>query len=215
MKHLSIILISILLLSSSGFSIDLDKCARNLKQLKSESADAIDNAETANSAKDELDSKKDELDSKKDELNSKKDELEDCLTYPDMYDLYGDNCQTLRWDYDSALSDYKSALSDYESALGDYETALRDYESALSTLKYSLSSIGFSIDSVNSACPNTNQIPSHNYSKPSANFSESEKTNPLCKIFKQYIGTLPKENLLEICKKQLPLKECKKCLKTN
>ena len=183
MRHI-LILLSLLLLSSSGFAADWDYCASKLKQLKSESGDAADNAETANSAKDEFE--------------SAKDELEDCLTYPDMYDLYGDNCQTQRWDYDSALS--------------DYETDLREYESALSTLKYSLSSIGFSIDSVNSACPNTNQIPSHNYSKPSANLSESEKTNPLCKIFKQYIGTLPKENLLELCKEQLPLNECNKCL---
>ena len=46
MKHL-LIIISILLLSSSGFSEDCDYCASKLKQLKSDSSDASDNAETA------------------------------------------------------------------------------------------------------------------------------------------------------------------------
>ena len=42
---------------------------------------------------------------------------------------------------------------------------------------------------------------------PSYNKNESEKTNPLCQLFKQYIGKLTKENLLELCKEQLTLNE--------
>ena len=43
-------------ITSPGFSVDWGNCARKLKQLKRESVDAADNAETANSRKDDLDS---------------------------------------------------------------------------------------------------------------------------------------------------------------
>ena len=104
MKHV-LITLSIILFSYSALSGDWSSCASKLKQIKRDSCDAADYAETANSRKNDLD--------------SAKDDLEDCLSDPDTYDYYGDKCQTQRWDYDSALSDYQSALSDYQSALSD------------------------------------------------------------------------------------------------
>lgn len=84
-------------------SQDWYNCARDLKNMKQEAEDGRDYAE--------------EAESKKDEMESKKSELEDCRDDPQAYDLYGDGCQSLYYEYQSAKQEYDSVVSNVQSSV--------------------------------------------------------------------------------------------------
>lgn len=44
------------------------------------------------------------------QADSNADDLEDCQTFPDTYDLYDDDCQTVQGEYDDAVSDLEGEL---------------------------------------------------------------------------------------------------------
>lgn len=152
------------------FATDWDDCSSELDRLRRASRNAADEAEEAESAKNEYE--------------SKKDELESCLNYPDIYDLLDDNCESIRWDYDSALSNYQSEVSDLESELD---------------------TVGRRIRSVQSSCDYT-------FSLSYGSASSTKKGDSKCELYKQYKNKLPLETLLETCRTSMSIENCKKCL---
>ncbi|MBI4826586.1 MAG: hypothetical protein HY807_09240 [Nitrospirae bacterium] len=132
---MSIIFISILMLLTCTSSIiwaeDWGSCASELDSLRRAASYASDAAQSAESAKNEYEDKKEEVEDKKNDLRS-------CLDFPDIYDLYGDRCESQRREYNDAVDDYNSAKSDYQSAL--------------SILESELSTVGSKIRWVESSC---------------------------------------------------------------
>ena len=100
--------------SPSGLAGDWSSCADDLDRLRRASRDASEAAERTESAKQEFE--------------DKREELQNCVNYPDIYDLMRDQCQSVRWDYESAKSEYESALSDLESELSTVEHRIRSVE---------------------------------------------------------------------------------------
>ena len=149
---------------------DWDSCADDLDDLRRAADVASDAAKEVQSAKEELE--------------SKKDELENCINYPKIYDLMRDRCQSVRWDYESALSDYKSKLSYLESELDTVQSRIRSVQLSCN---YQFS-IGFG--------------------QPRPGIQSRDR----CETFRKYKGVLPMETLLELCKKYMTGDECKKCL---
>jgi hypothetical protein len=97
-----------------AYGEDWRDCADELDRLRRAARHASEAAEEAASAKEEVE--------------NKKDELQNCLNWPDTFDLMDDNCQNLRWDYDSALSDYRYKLSNLESELSTVESRIRSVQ---------------------------------------------------------------------------------------
>ena len=166
--------ILLVILISSYFPIaqatDWDNCADDLDDLRRAADDASDAAKEVQSAKEELE--------------SKRDELENCINYPKVYDLMHDRCQSVRWDYESALSDYKSKLSYLESELNTVENRIR---------------------SVQLSC-------NYQFSIATGRPRPGVQGRDRCDSFRKYKGVLPTETLFELCKKYMTEDECKKCL---
>jgi DNA repair exonuclease SbcCD ATPase subunit len=158
-------------IAESGLADDWSSCADDLDRLKRASRDASEAAEEAESAKQEFE--------------DKKEELQNCINYPDIYDLMQDNCQSLRWDYESAKSDYESALSDLESELSTVESRIRSVEWSCG--------VSFSRTSGEATKPKS-------------------KKQSRCSLFRSFIGKLPLKTILEYCKTYMSESECKKCL---
>jgi len=165
---------------------DWSSCADELDRLRRAAADASEAAE--------------HVQEYKEELESKKRELEDCLSYPDSYDVMHDRCQSIRWDYESALSDYKSSLSDLESELNTLESRLR--------------SVQWSCDfqfilAMPPKIPKVQEkkLPRVLEKEP----PKVQKKDP-CSLYQKYKSSIPKATLLELCKKSMSEDECKKCL---
>jgi len=156
--------------AAPAISDDWSSCADDLDRLRRASRDASEAAERAESAKQEFE--------------DKRDELQNCINYPDIYDLMQDQCQSLRWDYESAKSDYESALSDLESELSTVESRIRSVES----------SCGVS------------------FSRASGATQSKPKKQLNCSVFRSFIGKLPQNTILDYCKKYMSESECKKCL---
>lgn len=165
-----IIIILIFICVSFVQAADWSSCAYDLDRLRRAARDASDAAE--------------QVDSAKDEFESKKDELEDCLNFPDVYDLMVDGCQSMRWDYESALSNYK-------------------YE--ISNLKNELNTVENRIQSVQWSC-------GYEFSVRSVAGQSEVKGENICNLYRSYVSRLPMITLLEICKKSMTEEECKKCL---
>jgi len=89
---------------------DWSSCADDLDRLRRGARNASDAAEQAKYAAEQAE--------------YAREELENCLMFPDVYDLLEDGCQSYRWDYESARSDYESAYSEYESARSNVESEL-------------------------------------------------------------------------------------------
>lgn len=79
-----------------AYATDWNSCADDLDRLRRATRDASDAAQ---------------------QVESEKDELENCLHYPDIYDLMEDGCQSSRWDYNSARSNLESELNTVESRI--------------------------------------------------------------------------------------------------
>ena len=149
---------------------DWSSCADDLDRLRRAVRDASDAAEEAESARQEFE--------------SKKEELENCIHFPDIYDLMQDKCQSLRWDYESARSNYESALNNLEDELDTVARRIRSVEWSCEV-----------------------QFTGPTYKK-----SDNSKISSNCALFRSYKGKIPIATLLESCKKVMSEKECKKCL---
>ena len=160
----------ILIYISFAQATDWNSCADDLDDLRRAADDASDAANEVQSAKEELE--------------SKKDELQNCLNYPQIYGLMRDRCQSLRWDYESALSDYKSKLSYLESELDTVESRIR---------------------SVQFSC---NHVFLIGFGQPKPGVQRRDQ----CESIRKYKGILQVGTLLELCKKYMTEDECKKCL---
>ena len=154
-----------------GLADDWSSCADDLDRLRHASRDASEAAERAESAKQEFE--------------DKREDLQNCINYPDIYDLMQDQCQSLRWDYESAKNDYESALYDLQSELSTVESRIRSVEWSCG--------VSFSRTTGGTA-----------QSKP--------KRRGDCSVFRSLIGKFPINTILDYCKKYMSENECKKCL---
>jgi hypothetical protein len=159
------------MIASDGLAVDWSDCAGELDRLRRAARDAADCAETAQS--------------KKSDLESKKQDLENCLSYPKMYDYARNNCQSQRWDYDSALREYQSAVDSVSSELDTVNSRIKSASWACSD--------GIGPGAVEKHRP-------------------ASKADSMCELYKRYKGKLPNETLLETCKKNMSESECRKCL---
>ena len=107
LKSIIFVLFFTFLSAASGLADDWSSCADDLDRLRRAARDASEAAERAESARQEFE--------------DKKDDLENCVNYPDIYDLMQDQCQSIRWDYESALSNLESELSSVESRIRSVE----------------------------------------------------------------------------------------------
>jgi DNA repair exonuclease SbcCD ATPase subunit len=170
LKSMIFVLLFLFLSVVSGLADDWSSCADDLDRLRRAARDALEAAERAESARQEFE--------------DKRDELQNCINYPDIYDLMQDQCQSLRWEYESAKSDYESALSELESELSTVESRIRSVEW----------SCGVS------------------FSKASWSTQSKPKQQNDCSVFRSFIGKLPQNTILDYCKKYMSESECKKCL---
>lgn len=145
-------------------------CADELDRLRRVARDASDTAQQIESAKQNLD--------------SEKGELENCLNYPDSYDMMDDRCQSQRWDYDSARDNYKSQISNLEGELNTVQSRIRSVQWSCD-FQFSLASP-----------PGISKVPGKDS----------------CNTYRYFKDKIPIAALLETCKKSIPEDECKKCL---
>ena len=149
---------------------DWSSCADDLDRLRRGARDAADAAEQAENARQEFE--------------SKKDDLQNCIDFPDTYDLMQDNCQSAKWDYESAKSNYRSALNNLEMEL---DTVIRRFRSIGSSCEINL--------------------PSR-----SKGNKQDSKSNQMCQMLKSYRGQFNDNTLFDLCRKYMTDKECKECL---
>jgi len=161
---------------SAATASNWSSCESELDDLSSEASDASDYARKVKNLLEELESKKAELE-------DKKSELEDCLSFPDIYDYYGDGCQSLNWDY-------KSAIDEYESAKGDYESAINRLQSELDNIKNVTASV-------------------ESYCKDSQSFIANKVST--CNYLTSQKNKYEISSLLQICKSLMSENECKLC----
>ncbi len=167
-------LLSLLFVTSAVWAVDWSSCASDLDDLRRAADDASTAANSVTTAQRQFD--------------EAKEELENCLRYPQIYDLLRDRCQSKRWDYDSALSDLRSRLSSLQSELSDVESKAR---SVSSSCGYEIS-IG--------ARPQPRLPPS---------------AGQHCALYLRYSGRIPTPQLIEMCSKYYPENECRKCFVTQ
>ncbi|SVE28382.1 uncharacterized protein METZ01_LOCUS481236, partial [marine metagenome] len=104
----------------SVYSQSWYSCERNLKKIKREAKDGENYIQ--------------EIQNRQQQLESAQSDLDDCKSqglYGDMglHDLYGDNCQTLYYEYQSAKSEYDSAVSNVQHSIN----SLKIYMSSVET----------------------------------------------------------------------------------
>ena len=109
-----------LMVSMPGYA-DWSSCESELSRIKREARDAESTAS--------------DLDSLEDDLEYERNEYEDCLQFPDVYDLYGDGCESQRSDYNWKVNEYNSKISDMDS---DINNLIRRVKRALSDLNFFL-----------------------------------------------------------------------------
>jgi hypothetical protein len=162
------IVIAFLLWTASALAADWDSCEDDLDRLRRRASDASDAASTVRDMADDL--------------RQKRDELQQCLSYPQAFDLLQDNCQSLRWEYENARSSYESAMSDLEGNLDDISSTLRSIEY----------SCGYAFGAGASGRKSTG--------------------DSFCRLLQRYKATVSAATLLQICMKSKSEADCKKCL---
>ena len=93
---------------------DWDDCSYELDRLQRASRNASYEAEQAASAQRNYE--------------NDRDELQNCLNFPEIYDLLDDGCQSQRWEYESSRSEYESALSSLGYELETVASRIRAVE---------------------------------------------------------------------------------------
>jgi len=165
-------LVTILLLTTLSGAEDWSSCQDDLDRVKRAAQEASDAAE--------------ELDSKAREVEDKRSELQNCLTYPSMYDVWRDRCQSQRREYDYARQDYISKKRELESELSTLESRLR---------------------SVQSSCGYT-----FSFGGGPGRLPPSQKQAGFCTLLQSYKGKMSAATLLDICLKSMTEDECRSCL---
>ena len=103
----------------SVYSQSWYSCERNLKNIKREAKDGENYIQ--------------EIQNRQQQLESAQSDLDDCKfqgLYGDMglHDLYGDNCQTLYYEYQSAKSEYDSAVSNVQHSINSLKIYMSSVE---------------------------------------------------------------------------------------
>lgn len=129
----------------------------------------------------------DDTDSAHRKFKSAEDELRQCVQMPQVFDLMRDGCRMKRSEYDSARSDYRSKLEDLKNGLDDVDSKVRSAGS----------SCGFNFTRVLGPPP----VVPQGVQNPEA-----------CAVYLRYKGRLPPQSLLDLCTKQMPADQCRKCL---
>ena len=164
----------------NAHSAEWSTCASDLDDLRRAADDANDAVEIAERVRREYE--------------DKKDELENCLQFPDVYDLLRDRCQSYRWEFQSARDDYQSRLRSLESELSDVDSKVR---SVSDSCRYDVGSVA---------------VPSTRQRSPATRGSTGQSIPAWCRVFRQYKGRLPRENLLAVCTKSHSHNECVSCI---
>lgn len=151
-------------------SVDWPSCVSDMERL----GRAVKNATYA----------AEEAGSNHEELADAKEELQNCLDFPEIYDLLEDGCRSPRWDYDSALSSYRSAESSFEGELETVRSRFRSMQT----------SCGFTLGPYSSTFPGT------------------DDGHRMCKLVLGFREKLSLDATLEVCKKALSEVECLACL---
>jgi hypothetical protein len=143
--------------------LDLDSCHDDLDRLLRTASDASDAAEDA---------------------RSKSEEFEDCRRDPELHDLLGDGCRSLRSDDESALSDLESKMDDLDSRLHSVQSSC-GYEFTINRM-----------------------------SSPEAAQHHLEAVQRrLCASYKTFLGSgMTLDNVLQMCKANMDGQWCKACL---
>ncbi len=160
---------------------DWSSCSYDLDDLSSAAEDASAAARRA--------------DWSKQEFEEKKRALQNCINFPDVYDLMDDGCQMARWNYDSAKSSYQTDLFSLQSELSTVETHIRSIEWPC----------GVSFTQRRPPVAVKQQTP------PVAVKSKTKKAID-CSIYRMFIGQLSTTAILELCNSDFPEDECIKCL---
>ena len=128
------------------------------------------------------------------DYEDKKEELEHCLRFPDVYDLLRDRCRSYRWDFESARDDYQSKLRHLQSELSDVDSKVG---SVSISCRYDVGSV---------------RAPAISPKSPRSSSGTGQSIPNWCGVFRQYKGKLPRENILQVCRKNHSQDECVKCL---
>jgi hypothetical protein len=174
LKLVYVVAMSCILGSGTVLALDWSTCASDLDRLRRAANDASSAAS--------------DVDSNQRRFNSAKENLERCLRYPQIYDLMRDQCQSKRFESETALADLRTRIS-----------TLRNWMSELDSRARSVSSSCGSDISVESAPP----------------ISLPPGTDERCAIYLRYKNRLPISTLLQLCSQNQPENECRKCLGIN
>jgi hypothetical protein len=126
-------------------------------------------------------------DSKQKQFKSAEEELRRCVQSPQVYDFIRDGCRNKRYEYESARSAYRSQLDSLRSSLDDVDSKIRSASN----------SCGYEMRRTLGPPPT---VP--------AGVQRPEQ----CAIYLRYKGRMPVQSLLEVCSKQMPADQCRKCL---
>lgn len=127
------------------------------------------------------------MDSKAKRFKSAEEDLRNCSQFPEVYDLMRDRCYGKRSEYESQRSAYNSQLSDLRSKLED---------------------VDYKIRSVNNSCGVSLTAALGPPPKVPAGVSRPDQ----CALYLRYKGSLPLQTIVDVCSKQMPADECRKCL---
>lgn len=158
----------VLLVAGTVLAADWSSCQDDLDRLRRRASDASDAASNVRDAAERAE--------------RKRREWENCRTFPEVYDLWRDRCQSPQREYEGARRSYESVKTDLESKLEDVDSVLR---------------------SVESSC---------DYSFGARGAGTPYSGDPFCRLLQRYKGRVPTAALLETCKKSRSEEECKKCL---
>jgi hypothetical protein len=151
---------------------DWGSCEHALSSISRAARDASDTAQ--------------ELHSEASELEEKRSELQDCISYPQTYDLRRDRCRSHR--------------TEYEDVKQNYEHKRRELQLQLSILESGFRSVRLSCGY---------NVPSSTTGNP---LRPAEKQAGSCDFMQSYKNKVPAGYLLAICRKSMAEDECQKCL---
>ena len=120
-------------------------------------------------------------------FKSAEDALRQCVQMPQMFDLMRDGCRIKRREYEFARSDYRSKLEDLKSGLDNVDSKIRNARS----------SCGFDFSRVLG---------------PPRVVPQGVQKPEVCAVYLSYKERLPAQSLLDMCSKQMPADQCRKCL---
>jgi hypothetical protein len=120
-------------------------------------------------------------------FKSAEDELRQCVQMPQVFDLMRDGCGMKRRELESERSRYRSRLEDLKNGLDAVDAKVRSVGI----------SCGFDFSRVVG---------------PPRAVPQGIQQRDICAVYLRYKDRLPRQSLIDVCLKQLPLEQCKKCL---